>query len=286
MDGSVAAPADDGSDVRGATARAALRHRRLRARPARLDRALPPGRRDRRRAADRVGPPVAPLVRPEDPRRRPAAVPPRPGGGARDVVQRRRVDRGGAPVVGQRRCTRAGGGRQRLDPPRARPAPCAHRRLRRLRGGDRRPGGLDAARAARPAVAVDAPPVGAPLDGRRPPRAREQRRLLAGGRARRCRERLRAAADLPRDARLPRADRPRRGAGADRALGRACAHARLLGRGHGAGRRTCRARCGAPESVGRVRSRTKRADSQLSQPIPSRSPSKRCGSGGTTRKRL
>ena len=102
VDGSVAAPADDGSDVRGAAARAALRHRRLRARPARRDRALPPGRRDRRRAADRVGPAVAPLVRPEDPRRRPAAVPPRPGGRARDVVQRRGVDRGGSPVVGQR----------------------------------------------------------------------------------------------------------------------------------------------------------------------------------------
>ena len=51
----------------------------------------------------------------------------------RDLVQRRRRDRGGSPLVGSGRCGRAGRDRQRLDPPRPRSAAGQDRRLRAVR---------------------------------------------------------------------------------------------------------------------------------------------------------
>ena len=75
-----------------------------------------------------------------DPGRRPRAAPARPRARDRDLVQRRRRDRRRAALVGRRRRGRPDRGRQRLDPPRPRPAARPDRRLRAVRRRRRRAG--------------------------------------------------------------------------------------------------------------------------------------------------
>ena len=124
-------------------------HGRARASAAGRGCSVSPGHRDRRRAGDGVGGAGPPVVRPAHPRRGSLAVRRRPRGRARDVVQRARRHRRGPALVAPRGQGREHRGRQRLDPPRARPAAGADRVVRRLRGGDGGRSGLDAARAVR-----------------------------------------------------------------------------------------------------------------------------------------
>ena len=79
---------------------------------------------------------------------------------------------------------------------------------------------LDEARAAGPARRRRTQALVAPGDGRRPARPRQQRRLLAGGRGAAPESRRRLARPAAGGARLPRADRPRRGGRPPRGRGR------------------------------------------------------------------
>ena len=98
------------------------------------------------------------------------------------MVQRRRGDCSGPPLVGAGRRGRPRRDRQRLDPPRPRSAAGPDRRLRAVRRGRRRARGLDEARVAGSPRRRRARALGTPLDRSRRERPCQQRGLLAGGR--------------------------------------------------------------------------------------------------------
>ena len=94
--------------VRIAPPGAARGHGRGRPRPSRRRDAVPAGHRDRRRPGDGVGDARPPLVRAPDPARGARAARRGPRAGARHVVQRRRLDRRRAALVGLRATAAAG----------------------------------------------------------------------------------------------------------------------------------------------------------------------------------
>ena len=172
------------TDVLRDVPRTARGRRSPRPRAARRAGSVPPGRRDRGRPRDRLGHAGAPLVPAPDPDRRGRAVSRGPAGRPRHLVQRAGGDRGRTALVAPWRPRRPCRGRQRLDPSRPGSAAGQDRGLRHLRRRRRRPAGLDEAGAARSAGGRRRPPVAAACERHRPARPRQQRRLLAGRRAR------------------------------------------------------------------------------------------------------